>query len=262
MKPEFWDDDVTTGTWPVDEKLVYMGLISLCDDQGRIEWRPRRLRSHLFPYPEGALLTRGGPEIDFEGVVGRIEQAGRIRFYEANGIQYAWLPKFNKHQRIEKPTPSKLPPPPGFSQTAPQLLLESSPTPPGGLLDGSGDGTGEGDGTGTGGERIATAGKPRTGRGSRGEGDPRHRPLVDLLVAAFEKKRGGKYGFSREADPPAVTSLLKLGDEAEILRRWNMALDAAPPHRCDTIAQLASARIWNHFAPGDVHSEQRSKFAT
>lgn len=35
-----------------------------------------------------------------------------VIFYKVDGCSYYWLPRFKKHQKIDKPSPSKLPPPP------------------------------------------------------------------------------------------------------------------------------------------------------
>ena len=78
--------------------------------------------------------------------------------------------------------------------------------------------------------------------------DPRHATVTAALVAEYERLRGVKYAFNRAADPPAITSLLKRGPDEQILAAWRAGVVAAPPFRCDTIAQLASPRIWNRLA--------------
>lgn len=138
LKPEFWRDEESTGIWPVDEKLVYAGLWSVADDEGRLEWSARKLQVELFPYaPDGMQITRGGPPIDLVAVLTRLVESGRVVPYEADGRQFAWLPKFKAHQKPNRPTPSKFPPPTKGLRTSPVGLRESSRATPGALSEDS-----------------------------------------------------------------------------------------------------------------------------
>lgn len=78
--------------------------------------------------------------------------------------------------------------------------------------------------------------------------NPRHTPLKAVLVSLYERIRATKYNFDGKADPPAINRLLQLADDGEIIRCWGLGLEASSPFRCDTIAQLASPRVWNHLA--------------
>lgn len=92
------------------------------------------------------------------------------------------------------------------------------------------------------------ASKP-SGSGSKKPGDPRAAPLLARLVAAFAEVRGAKYRVDGDRDGPAVKWLLGAGEaEDAIVVLWERALRSDEPfHRCDTIAQFASSRIWNYL---------------
>jgi hypothetical protein len=124
IKPEFWRDPDSTGRWPADLKLFYIGLWCVADDDGRFPWEPDLIAADLYPYDRDA---------DVGGLLTRLVEAGRAISYEVAGRRYGFLPKFGKHQRINRPTPSRLPPPPVG-------LMEPSLNLPGGLTAGEGSG--------------------------------------------------------------------------------------------------------------------------
>lgn len=80
----------------------------------------------------------------------------------------------------------------------------------------------------------------------RREANPRHRPLLEALVAVYEAKFG-RYALSREKDLPAVSRLLELAEDPEVLRRWVVALVHPRDFlRVRSIAEFSSK--WNHYA--------------
>ncbi len=122
VKPEFFRDPDTTGRWPADLKVFYLGLWCVSDDEGRFMWDPDLIAADLFPFDRG---------VDVPGLLRRLSATGRVLRYEVAGRAYGFLPKFAKHQKINRPTPSRLPPPP-------EGLAESSMSAHGGLTAGSG----------------------------------------------------------------------------------------------------------------------------
>lgn len=126
IKPEFFRDPDTTGRWPAELKLFYIGMWMFADDEGRFPWEPDLIAADLYPYERGA---------DVAGLLTQLRDAGRALRYEAGGRAYGFLPKFSRHQKINRPTPSRLPPPP-------QGLTEDSLSPPGRLTAGKDQGSG------------------------------------------------------------------------------------------------------------------------
>lgn len=106
IDPGFWTDE-KLGTCTRDERLLFMGLISNADDDGRLPGHPALLKSMIFPYDYD--IT---PD-DVEKWAQSLFQKRLIAIYKANGQTYIWVCNFSKHQSIKKKTESKLPAPPG-----------------------------------------------------------------------------------------------------------------------------------------------------
>jgi len=104
-----------------DARLLFIGLISNADDEGRLKGSPRYLKATVFPYDniEPNQVATWLREVTTEKLA--LE-------YNVNGDQYIFLPNFLKHQYISRPRPSQLPPP-DFS--------EPSVSPHGALSEGS-----------------------------------------------------------------------------------------------------------------------------
>lgn len=102
IKPEFWTDQ-TLQRQPLGARLTFIGLWSLADDEGRLEGDPVLLRSLI--HPSDPKVTQRA----FNDWLQGLEQAGRIRRYEVEGMPYIDIPRFKSHQRVDKPRPSVLP---------------------------------------------------------------------------------------------------------------------------------------------------------
>lgn len=102
IKPSFWEDVAPLSH---EARLLAIGLISLADDEGRFVATHTSITGYVYPHEEipPAKLSRWMAEVIGHGMVERYERGGR---------QYGWLPKFRKHQRINRPQPSALPAPP------------------------------------------------------------------------------------------------------------------------------------------------------
>jgi len=100
IDPEFWSDE-EIGGWSPRSRLFYVGLWNFSDDEGRFRAHNVLLKAQIFPYD-----TR----IDMNKLKKEIE--GKVIWYEVNGCQYGYIKNFLKYQRIDRPTKSKLPPPP------------------------------------------------------------------------------------------------------------------------------------------------------
>lgn len=112
VKPElFLDEDL--GALPGDAALLFVGLWTVADREGRLEYRPGRLKAMLFPYRE----------VDIPGLVSMLEacsaseqRPGKVRRYQAGGVEYLHIPAFCTHQRPHpKEAASILPEPPPWS---------------------------------------------------------------------------------------------------------------------------------------------------
>ncbi len=113
IDPEFWNDE-EIGNWSHTARLFYIGLWNFADDEGRFKAANALLKAQVFPYDK---------KINIENL--KKELGNKIQWYEVNGLQYGFICNFSKHQRIDKPTPSKLPIPrtlPDDSTNTPGIL--------------------------------------------------------------------------------------------------------------------------------------------
>ena len=84
-------------------KLVFIGLFSLADDEGRGRSNPVYLKSTLFPYEEGIRSA------DIDKTLSEISSNMSVIFYSCDGSSYYSLYNWNTWQKIDRPTESKIP---------------------------------------------------------------------------------------------------------------------------------------------------------
>ena len=84
-------------------KLIFIGLFSLADDEGRGRCNPVYLKSTLFPYEEGIRSA------DIDKTLSEISSNMSVVLYSHDGSNYYSLYNWSKWQKIDKPTPSKIP---------------------------------------------------------------------------------------------------------------------------------------------------------
>ncbi len=113
IKPELFASMSAKGV-SLGARWLFAGLFCEADDEGRMLASPRKIAGNV--YPEDPTIS----EDDVSKWLDELEASdGTIVRYIVAGVRYLCIPKFNVHQRISKPTPSRLPPPPGVSQDFP-----------------------------------------------------------------------------------------------------------------------------------------------
>ena len=117
IKPTLWQSE-QLATVTRDARLLFIGLISHADDDGRLRGAPALIRSEVFPYDDDLTVDM------IDVLLDALEAVRLVVRYAVDGQRYLVLPTFGSHQAISKRTPSRLPAPP----TA--LLPESSGSPP------------------------------------------------------------------------------------------------------------------------------------
>lgn len=110
IKPTFWSDPAVAGL-KRDARLLLIALISSADDEGRFLASPSAITGFAFPHDELALPTVRRWRDD-------IDKAGIVHLYRADGLEFGHFPKWPKHQRINRPSPSVYPAPPCSFQGA------------------------------------------------------------------------------------------------------------------------------------------------
>jgi hypothetical protein len=88
-----------------EARLCFILMWTLADDAGRLRGNSRMLASLLFPYDNDA-------KDHIEGWLVDLVRERCIQRYEVNGDEYVEICNWLTHQKIDKPSRSKLPPPP------------------------------------------------------------------------------------------------------------------------------------------------------
>jgi len=123
IKPEFWQDGKTARELTRDQRLFYIGLWNVADDEGRFRLNIRSLLGDIFPHDKdlhGAFI---------EDSLRVLADTGRLVMYALDGERFGQLLHFMEHQRINRPTPSRIPPPPKDLPDTHGSLSEPSVSP-------------------------------------------------------------------------------------------------------------------------------------
>jgi hypothetical protein len=97
IKPEFWHDEKLAPMSPID-RLVFLGLISMADDYGRVHANIKVIDAFVFP--ETADTVRES--------VANLSRIGRIEIgSSASGMRVLQIINWERHQKVDKPQPQK-----------------------------------------------------------------------------------------------------------------------------------------------------------
>jgi hypothetical protein len=104
IKPEFFTS-LTIAALPVEARLTFIGLWTHVDDEGRCVDETRLIRAALWALDDRSF---GDVEKDLQ----QLADASLIRRYTVDGKRFLIIVGWSEHQKINRPTRSKLPPPP------------------------------------------------------------------------------------------------------------------------------------------------------
>jgi hypothetical protein len=104
IKPEFPISE-TIGRLSREARLLYIQLWTVVDDSGRCRGSSRLLASQLYPFDDDAVAL-------MDDWLAELEKYGCVDCYSIDDTAYLELPKWLKHQKIDRPSPSRLPPNP------------------------------------------------------------------------------------------------------------------------------------------------------
>lgn len=149
IKPELPQSE-SMGNVSRDARLTFILMWTLSDDAGRLRGNSRMLASLLFPYDDDA------PEL-IEAWLMELEKEECIVRYKIAGQSYVQIYNWLIHQKIDKPSKSKIPP---FNASSRQFAnpREDSSEDQGSEDQGSEEGKGNSVPNGTGGEPPAEEG--------------------------------------------------------------------------------------------------------
>lgn len=129
IKPSFFESE-DVAVLPFRARLLWIGLWTHCDDQGRTKDNTKLIKARIWPLDQVSLR-------DIEEDLQILADHGRITRYQAGGQAYLAITNWGEHQNINRPTASKIPPPPN-------ALTENSVSPHVTVTEGSlGEGKGK-----------------------------------------------------------------------------------------------------------------------
>ncbi len=106
VKPEFWTDEKVVELSPF-ARLLFIGLWNFADDDGRMVYSPKRIKMQVLP----------ADDVDCSGLLEEIRRASLVNIYAVDGVEYLQIGGFSKHQKIDKRSASRLPPPPNSPES-------------------------------------------------------------------------------------------------------------------------------------------------
>lgn len=91
IKPAFFANEELGECSPL-ARLLFIGLWTLADFKGDLEWRPKRIKAQLLPYDQ----------CEVEALVSELVAAELVRRYTAGGLECLSVCNFVKHQNPHK----------------------------------------------------------------------------------------------------------------------------------------------------------------
>lgn len=111
IKPSFFDNDELSENDPLG-RLLFIGLWTLADYQGNLEWRSKRIKKQLLAYDE----------CDIDTLAINLDKSGFIRFYSDGENLFVNILNFTKHQNPHKNERIKGSEIPEYSEQGRQLV--------------------------------------------------------------------------------------------------------------------------------------------
>ncbi len=87
-----------------DERLMFVGLITIADDEGRLAASAASLQGAL--YPNDSDVT---PRLVKKWRDGIVEKVRNVQMYAHEGVEYLSFSRWERYQKPSHPTPSKFP---------------------------------------------------------------------------------------------------------------------------------------------------------
>lgn len=114
IKPQFFTSEDVTAQPPL-ARLLFAGLFTEADRDGRVEDRPRQLKTRLLPEDE----------CDVDALLWSLSEGRLIRRYESDGVRVIQILAFSKHQKPHPKEANSILPPDGVTREKPHLNTAS-----------------------------------------------------------------------------------------------------------------------------------------
>jgi hypothetical protein len=214
IHPEIWKDPVFGRLQPL-EQMLFIGLFSLADDEGRINADPAYLRSELFAYKD---YTAKKVKTLRDGLAGKVKG---IRLYHVDGVDYIALLKWSEYQKPKYPKPSKLPEPPNEARNAVEEAFgkDGGSLPESGATGWAGFGVGSGLGSNRAGFGLGREDEPQTSAGEPVDQELIEGKVDDMLECANDSVDGSKSRLLTYALMAPESSLAKVLESCQSRRK-------------------------------------------
>jgi hypothetical protein len=106
IKPSFFTNDALAECHPL-ARLLFIGLWTVADRDGRLEDRPKKIRAEVLPYDD----------CDVDNLLKSLHQSGFIIRYAQNNSHYIQIVNFTKHQNPHIKEQASTIPAPDMHQT-------------------------------------------------------------------------------------------------------------------------------------------------
>lgn len=103
MDPSMWAD-AAVAKMSRDERLMFVGLITIADDEGRLAASAASIQGAL--YPNDVDVT---PRLVRKWRDGVVEKLANVQLYAYDGVEYLSFRRWERYQKPSHPTPSKFP---------------------------------------------------------------------------------------------------------------------------------------------------------
>lgn len=91
IKPGFFTHEQMAENDPLG-RLLFIGLTTIADYKGELEWRPKRIKIQILPYDE----------CDIQSLAINLDKSGFVRFYSDGEKIFLKIVNFDKHQNPHK----------------------------------------------------------------------------------------------------------------------------------------------------------------
>lgn len=119
IAPAFWTSEQVVAC-SFAARLLFIGLWTEADREGRLEDKPLPLKMRLF----------AADAVDVEGLLGELTAQGLVERYQVAGRRLLTIPGFARHQHVHpKEAPSKLPPPGEARESVASMAPVPMPAP-------------------------------------------------------------------------------------------------------------------------------------
>ena len=106
IDPDMWKDPAVA-KMTRDERLLFIGIITVADDEGRLAAAPAALQGAIYPNDPGVT-----PAIVKKWRDALVAKAPNVVIYQHEGIDYISFKRWSRYQKPSHPSQSKLPKPP------------------------------------------------------------------------------------------------------------------------------------------------------